>query len=61
MKSIRKPERNSAVTREHLVISRLAQTAALARHLIENGIITQQEFFDKVAEERAVYQRVLNS
>jgi hypothetical protein len=62
MKSIRKPERNSTVTREHLVISRLARTAALARHLIENGIITPQEFFrDKVAEERAVYQRVLNS
>ena len=45
MKSIRKPERNSVVTRERLVISRLARTAALARHLIENGIITPQEFF----------------
>jgi hypothetical protein len=28
--------------------------------LIEKGIITQQEFLQKIAEERATYQRMLN-
>jgi hypothetical protein len=28
--------------------------------LIDKGIITQQEFLHKVAEERATYQRILN-
>jgi hypothetical protein len=59
MKSVRKPERNSTVTREHLVISRLAQTDALARHLIENGIITRQKLLLKIPRSGATYQRVL--
>jgi hypothetical protein len=45
---------------EELLVSSLAQTDALAKLLIEKGIITQQEFLQKIAEERATYQRMLN-
>jgi len=32
----------------------------VAKLLIEKGIITQQEFLQKISEERATYQRMLN-
>ncbi len=48
------------VTVEELLVSSLAQTDALAKLLIDKGIITQQEFLQKIAEERATYQRMLN-
>ena len=35
-------------------------TDALAKLLIEKGIITDVEFKQKLLEERAVYQRILN-
>jgi len=37
-------------------VSSLAQTDALAKLLIEKGIITQKEFLAKISEERATYQ-----
>jgi hypothetical protein len=48
------------VTFQELLISCLASNDALAKLLIEKGIITEQEFSQKVAEERATYQRMLN-
>jgi hypothetical protein len=48
------------VTIQELLVSSLAQVDALSKLLIEKGIITQQELFDKIAEERATYQRMLN-
>ena len=48
------------VTLEELLVSSLAQTDALSKLLIDKGIITQQEFLQKIAEERATYQRMLN-
>jgi hypothetical protein len=49
------------VTLEALLVSSLAQTDALSKLLIDKGsIITQQEFLQKIAEERAAYQRMLN-
>ena len=45
----------------HLMIRTCAQTDALSKLLIEKGIITQQEFLAKIAEERATYQRMLNT
>jgi hypothetical protein len=48
------------VTFEELLVSSLASTDALAKLLIEKGVITQQEFLQKIAEERATYQRMLN-
>ena len=45
---------------QELLISSLAQTDALAKLLIEKGIISQQEFLAKISEERATYQWMLN-
>jgi hypothetical protein len=50
----------AAVTIQELVVSSLAQTDALAKPLIDKGIITKAEFLAKIAEERATYQRMLN-
>ena len=48
------------VTMEELLVSSLAQTDALAKLLIEKGLITREEFMQKIFEERATYQRLLN-
>jgi hypothetical protein len=48
------------VTFQELLISSLAQTDALSKLLIEKGVITQQEFLQKISEERATYQRMLS-
>jgi hypothetical protein len=45
-----------AVTLEELLVSSLAQTDALAKLLIEKGLITLEEFMQKISEERATYQ-----
>jgi hypothetical protein len=47
----------NTVTLEELLVSSLAD--ALAKLLIEKGIITQQEFSAKILEERATYQAML--
>jgi len=41
---------------EELLVSSLAQTDALAKLSIEKGVITRQEFMEKISEERATYQ-----
>jgi hypothetical protein len=51
---------NRPVTMEELLISSLAQTDALAKLLIEKGLITREEFMRKISEERATYQKLLN-
>ena len=48
------------VTMEELLVSSLAQTDALAKLLMEKGIITEEEFMRKISEERATYQKLLN-
>jgi hypothetical protein len=45
---------------DELLISSLAQTDALAKLLIEKGLITREEFVEKISKERATYQRFLN-
>jgi hypothetical protein len=45
---------------EELLVSSLAQTDALAKLLIEKGLITREEFMQKISEERATYQNILN-
>jgi len=47
------------VTMEELLASSLAQTDALAKLLIEKGLITREEFIQKISEERATYQKLL--
>jgi hypothetical protein len=53
-------QKQTPVTIQELLVSTLAQSDALAKLLIEKGVITQQEFLAKIAEERATYQRMLN-
>jgi len=47
------------VTMEELLVSSLAQTDALAKLLIEKGLITRDEFMQKISEERGTHQRIL--
>jgi len=49
-------DKDKTVTLEELLVSTLAQGDALAKLLIEKGVITQQEFLQKIAEERPAYQ-----
>jgi hypothetical protein len=50
----------SPVTIQELLISSLAQTDALAKLLIEKGLVTREEFMQKISEERATYQKLFN-
>ncbi len=42
------------------MVSTLAINDALTKLLIKKGVITDAEFKQKLLEERAVYQRILN-
>jgi hypothetical protein len=44
------------VTLEELIVSSLAPRDAPAKLLIEKGLITQEEFMQKISEELATYQ-----
>ncbi len=48
-----------AVTMPELIASSLARTDALTKLLIEKGIITKEEFMQKLSADRAVYQAML--
>ncbi len=47
------------VTLQELVVSSLAQTDALCKLLIQEGLITEGEFMEQVKAERAGYQTLL--
>jgi hypothetical protein len=53
-------EEGKTVSQQELMVSTLAMIEALAKLLIEKGVITDSEFSQKLLEERAVYQRILN-
>ena len=48
--------KQGVVTLQELLVSSLAQTDALSKLLIEKGVITQDEFLEKIKLERATYQ-----
>ncbi len=48
-----------AVTMQELIASSLAQTDALTKLLIEKGVITKEEFMQKLSAERAGYKAML--
>ena len=48
------------VAMQELLVSSLAQTDALAKLLIEKGLITREEFMQKISEARATYHKLLN-
>jgi len=52
-------DKQKTVTLEELMVSTLAMTDALAKLLIEKGLITDEEFKTKLGEERANYLAVL--
>lgn len=53
-------ENGNPATLPELMVSTLAMTDALAKLLIEKGVITGAEFKQKLLEERGVYQRILH-
>ncbi len=48
--------RGTVMKLEELIIASLAQTDALSKLLIEKGLITEAEYMEKLSEERATYQ-----
>lgn len=55
-----KLDKEGTATLEELIVSSLTTADALAKLMIEKGLIQQQEFLEKLSEERATYQRILN-
>jgi hypothetical protein len=45
---------------QELLVLSLAQTDALAKLLIEKGVITREEFMQKISEKRATHRKILN-
>ena len=43
-----------------LLVTTFATADALAKLLIEKGLITKEEFMEKLSAERATYQKLLN-
>ncbi len=52
-------DKQEVVTMQELLVSSLATADAVAKLLIEKGLITQAEFMQKLSAERAVYQAML--
>ena len=52
-------DKAGTVTLQELVVTSLAQTDALCKLLIEKGLITEDEFMEKIKAERATYQEML--
>jgi hypothetical protein len=55
-----KRDKTHPVNLQELIVSSLAMSDALAKLLIEKGLITQDEFMRKLSEERATYQKLFN-
>lgn len=53
-------DKNKPVSLQELMVSALAMVDAATKLLIEKGVITDAEFKQKLLEERATHQRILN-
>ena len=51
---------NKTVTLQELMVSTLAMVDAITKLLIAKGIISEEEFKEKLSEERATYQKLFN-
>ena len=51
-------DKGGTVSLQELVVSSLAQTDAVAKLLIERGVVTHDEFMEKIKAERATYQEM---
>ena len=52
-------DKSGTVTIHELLVTSLAQTDTVAKLLIEKGVITQDEFMEKIKADRATYQAML--
>ena len=52
-------DKQGVVTMQELLVSSLATADALAKLLINKGLITKAEFIEKLSAERARYQAML--
>ncbi len=52
-------DKQGVVTMQELLVSSLATADALAKLLINKGLITQAEFMQKLSAERAGYQAIV--
>ncbi len=52
-------DKQGVVTMQELIAYSLAQTDALTKLLIEKGLITKDEFMQKLSDERTMYQAML--
>jgi len=53
-------DKKDPVSLTELMVSTLAMADAVTKLLIEKGVITEAEFNQKLLEERAIYQKLLN-
>ena len=53
-------DRGKTVSLQELMVSTLAMVDAVTKLLIEKGVISGEEFREKLMEERATYQKILN-
>ena len=53
-------DKKKQVSLTELMVSTLAMADAVTKLLIEKGVITEAEFKQKLLEERAIYQKLLN-
>jgi hypothetical protein len=53
-------DKKKTVGLEELMVSTLAMVDAVTKLLIEKGAISEEEFREKLMEERATYQKILN-
>ena len=53
-------DKRDPVSLTKLMVSTLAMADAVAKLLIEKGVITEAEFKEKLLQERAVYQKLFN-
>jgi hypothetical protein len=51
---------HKTVSLQELMVSTLAMVDAVTKLLIEKGIISEEEFKEKLSEERATYQKLFN-
>jgi len=52
-------DKGGTVTIQELLVTSLAQTGAVAKLLIEKGVITQDEFMEKIKAESVGYQALV--
>jgi hypothetical protein len=51
---------HKTVSLQELMVSTLAMVDAVTKLLIEKGVISEEEFKEKLSEERATYQKLFN-